>query len=224
MFWCACTTRASAAPTCTSTSGTSGRRRPFRVPMAIGHEFVGEVVAVGSNVNDFFAGDIVSGEGHVVCGRCRNCLAGRRHLCAYHAGRGRQPARRVRRIHRAADVEHLAPQRNGIHRGGRRHLRPLRQRRAHRALVSGAGRGRADHGRGAHRHHGHSRRKARGRAARSHHRSESLPPGTGPQDGRDPRRQSHGDAALRCAEATGHDGRIRRRPGDVGQSRRPFAT
>ena len=58
------------------------------VPMAIGHEFVGEIVKVGSNVNDFFPGDIVSGEGHVVCGRCRNCLAGRRHLCAYTMGIG----------------------------------------------------------------------------------------------------------------------------------------
>jgi threonine 3-dehydrogenase len=58
------------------------------VPMAIGHEFVGEVVLVGSNVNDFFPGDIVSGEGHVVCGRCRNCLAGRRHLCASTLGVG----------------------------------------------------------------------------------------------------------------------------------------
>ena len=52
--------------------------------MVIGHEFVGEIVAVGSNVNDFHPGDIVSGEGHVTCGRCRNCLAGRRHLCASH--------------------------------------------------------------------------------------------------------------------------------------------
>jgi threonine 3-dehydrogenase len=56
--------------------------------MAIGHEFVGEIVLVGSNVNDFFPGDIVSGEGHVVCGRCRNCLAGRRHLCASTLGVG----------------------------------------------------------------------------------------------------------------------------------------
>jgi threonine 3-dehydrogenase len=60
----------------------------IKVPMAIGHEFVGEIVAVGSNVNDFFPGDIVSGEGHVVCGRCRNCLAGRRHLCAHTEGVG----------------------------------------------------------------------------------------------------------------------------------------
>lgn len=51
------------------------------VPLVVGHEFVGIVEAVGANVNDFFAGDLVSGEGHVVCGRCRNCMAGRRHLC-----------------------------------------------------------------------------------------------------------------------------------------------
>jgi threonine 3-dehydrogenase len=51
------------------------------VPMVVGHEFVGEIVQVGSNVVDFHPGDIVSAEGHVVCGRCRNCLAGRRHLC-----------------------------------------------------------------------------------------------------------------------------------------------
>jgi threonine 3-dehydrogenase len=63
-------------------------QKTIPVPMAIGHEFVGEVVAVGSNVNDFFAGNIVSGEGHVVCGRCRNCLAGRRHLCASTKGVG----------------------------------------------------------------------------------------------------------------------------------------
>ncbi|HTW77970.1 MAG TPA: L-threonine 3-dehydrogenase [Terracidiphilus sp.] len=63
-------------------------QKTIPVPMAIGHEFVGEVVTVGSNVNDFFAGDIVSGEGHVVCGRCRNCLAGRRHLCAATQGVG----------------------------------------------------------------------------------------------------------------------------------------
>lgn len=58
------------------------------VPMAIGHEFVGEIAAVGSNVSDFHKGEIVSGEGHVVCGRCRNCLAGRRHLCAHTQGVG----------------------------------------------------------------------------------------------------------------------------------------
>jgi threonine 3-dehydrogenase len=63
-------------------------RKTIPVPMVIGHEFVGEIVAVGSNVVDFFPGDIVSAEGHVVCGRCRNCLAGRRHLCARTKGVG----------------------------------------------------------------------------------------------------------------------------------------
>src|SRR5438094_6840610 len=56
-------------------------RKTIPVPMAVGHEFVGQIVEAGSNVADFHPGDIVSGEGHVVCGRCRNCLAGRRHLC-----------------------------------------------------------------------------------------------------------------------------------------------
>jgi threonine 3-dehydrogenase len=56
--------------------------------MVVGHEFVGEVLDIGSNVNDFRKGDIVSAEGHVVCGRCRNCLAGRRHLCADTKGIG----------------------------------------------------------------------------------------------------------------------------------------
>ena len=63
-------------------------QKTIPVPMAIGHEFVGEIVAVGSNVNDFHPGDLVSGEGHVVCGRCRNCMAGRRHLCANTQGVG----------------------------------------------------------------------------------------------------------------------------------------
>jgi threonine 3-dehydrogenase len=56
-------------------------QKTIPVPMVIGHEFVGEVAEVGSNVKDFFPGEVVSAEGHVVCGRCRNCLAGRRHLC-----------------------------------------------------------------------------------------------------------------------------------------------
>ena len=63
-------------------------QKTIPVPMAIGHEFVGEIVEIGSNVSDFAPGDIVSGEGHVVCGRCRNCLAGRRHLCASTLGVG----------------------------------------------------------------------------------------------------------------------------------------
>ncbi len=63
-------------------------QKTIAVPMVVGHEFVGEIVEVGANVNDFHPGQIVSGEGHVVCGRCRNCLAGRRHLCAFTSGVG----------------------------------------------------------------------------------------------------------------------------------------
>jgi threonine 3-dehydrogenase len=63
-------------------------QRMVPVPLVVGHEFVGEIVAVGSNVSDFRVGDVVSGEGHVVCGRCRNCMAGRRHLCAHTEGIG----------------------------------------------------------------------------------------------------------------------------------------
>jgi len=56
-------------------------QKTIPVPLVVGHEFVGKIVETGANVKDFHVGDIVSGEGHVVCGRCRNCLAGRRHLC-----------------------------------------------------------------------------------------------------------------------------------------------
>ncbi len=63
-------------------------QKTIPVPMVVGHEFVGQIIEVGANVSDFFPGDIVSGEGHVVCGRCRNCLAGRRHLCAATKGIG----------------------------------------------------------------------------------------------------------------------------------------
>jgi threonine 3-dehydrogenase len=66
----------------------SWAQQTIPVPMAIGHEFVGEIAAVGSNVIDFHPGELVSGEGHVVCGRCRNCMAGDRHLCAHTSGVG----------------------------------------------------------------------------------------------------------------------------------------
>ena len=65
-------------------------KQTIPVPLVIGHEFVGEIVEIGSNVSDFAPGDVVSGEGHVVCGRCRNCMAGRRHLCAHSIGLGVQ--------------------------------------------------------------------------------------------------------------------------------------
>ncbi|HET7167884.1 MAG TPA: L-threonine 3-dehydrogenase [Candidatus Limnocylindrales bacterium] len=63
-------------------------QKTIKPPLVVGHEFVGEVVEVGSNVTGFQTGDLVSGEGHVVCGRCRHCLAGRRHLCPNTIGLG----------------------------------------------------------------------------------------------------------------------------------------
>ena len=63
-------------------------QKTIPVPMIVGHEFVGEIVELGANVSGFETGQIVSGEGHVVCGRCRNCMAGRRHLCANSEGIG----------------------------------------------------------------------------------------------------------------------------------------
>jgi threonine 3-dehydrogenase len=56
-------------------------QKTIKIPMTIGHEFVGTVEKFGSNVHDVEIGELVNGEGHIVCGRCRNCLAGRRHLC-----------------------------------------------------------------------------------------------------------------------------------------------
>ena len=72
----------------------SWAQRTIPLGLTIGHEFVGEVVEVGSNVTDFHPGDLVSGEGHVVCGRCRNCLAGRRPSLRPHP-RHRRPAPRL---------------------------------------------------------------------------------------------------------------------------------
>ena len=63
-------------------------QKTIQIPLTVGHEFVGEIVEVGANVTDFFPGEVVSGEGHIVCGRCRNCLAGRRHLCKNTLGVG----------------------------------------------------------------------------------------------------------------------------------------
>jgi len=63
-------------------------QKTIPLPNIIGHEFVGKVEKIGMNVSDFKPGDVVSGEGHIVCGHCRNCLAGRRHLCKKPEGIG----------------------------------------------------------------------------------------------------------------------------------------
>jgi threonine 3-dehydrogenase len=63
-------------------------QKTIPVPMAVGHEYVGEIVELGSEVQGFAIGDRVSGEGHITCGYCRNCRAGRRHLCRNTVGVG----------------------------------------------------------------------------------------------------------------------------------------
>ena len=63
-------------------------QRTIKTPMTIGHEFVGEIVEMGSHASGYQVGDIVSGEGHIVCKTCRNCMAGRRHLCKNTVGVG----------------------------------------------------------------------------------------------------------------------------------------
>jgi len=63
-------------------------QRTIPVPMTVGHEFCGEVAAIGSHVKGFVVGDRVSGEGHITCGHCRNCRAGKRHLCRNTVGVG----------------------------------------------------------------------------------------------------------------------------------------
>jgi len=62
--------------------------RTIKTPMVIGHEFVGEIVELGGGVTSYQVGDIVSGEGHIICKTCRNCMAGRRHLCKNTIGVG----------------------------------------------------------------------------------------------------------------------------------------
>ncbi|MDH5327808.1 MAG: L-threonine 3-dehydrogenase [Gammaproteobacteria bacterium] len=104
-------------------------QKTIRVPMTIGHEFAGVITELGSNVTGLNVGDIVSGEGHIVCERCRNCLAGRRHLCPHTVGIGVNrtgcfaeylsiPSRNVFRPSRPVSTEVLAcfdPYGNAVH-------------------------------------------------------------------------------------------------------------
>ena len=158
-------------------------QKTIPVPMVVGHEFVGQIVEVGSNVTDFHAGEIVSGEGHVVCGRCRNCLAGRRHLCKDTKGIG------VNRPGAFAEYLSLPMTNVWVHdppipRDVQAIFDPFGNA-VHTALpVRRAGRGRADHRRRADRRHGRRGRPPRRRPARRHHRRQPVPAGAGPQAGR----------------------------------------
>ncbi len=177
-------------------------QKTIPVPMAIGHEFVGEIVEVGSNVNDFYPGDIVSGEGHVTCGRCRNCLAGRRHLCAYTSGVGvNRPGAFAEFI--ALPMTNIWRHDPGINQEVAAIFDPFGNA-VHTALSFPVlGEDVSDHRRRPDRHHGHSSGSPRRRAPRRHHRRQSIPPGTGAQDGCDPRRQHHAKRRLpRCRNSS----------------------
>ena len=158
-------------------------QKTIPVGLVIGHEFVGDVVEVGSNVTDFAPGDMVSGEGHLVCGRCRNCMAGRRHLCAHTEGIG------VNRT--GAFAEYIAlPMTNvwhhhaSIDRDVASIFDPFGNA-VHTALAFPVlGEDVLITGRGADRDHGRGGRPPRRRAPRRHHRRQRVPARAGPRDGR----------------------------------------
>ena len=152
----------------------SWAEKTIPVPMHIGHEFVGEVADMGSNVHDLEIGDIVSGEGHLVCGRCRNCMAGRRHLCAHTKGVG------VNR--EGAFAEYLSiPVTNVWHADPNIPLDilssfdPLGNATHNGSLLPGTRRGCAHHRRRSDRTHGRRNCASRWSPTRCHHGHEPLP-------------------------------------------------
>ena len=193
------------------------------VPMVTGHEFVGTVADFGAAVTEYKVGQRVSGEGHIVCGHCRNCRAGRGHLCRNTLGVGVQPAGRFRRISVDPAAQCRADSRRRAGRD-RRDLRPARQCGAHRAFLRSRRRGRAGHRRRTDRHHGRAGGAMRRRAQGRHHRHQSDPAGARQETRRAARgRRVEGKAARRDARGR-HDRGLRRRAGDVGSGARPSAT
>ena len=162
---------ASAAPTSTSTTGTTGRRRTVPVPMIIGHEYAGEIVAVGADVRNLKVGQRVSGEGHVIGMRSRAARAGRFHLDPETRGIGVNIPGAFAEYVRIPAFN-VVPLPDDDRRRDRRDPRSARQRRPHRALLRSRRRGRADHRRRADRHHGGGGRPPCRRAPRRHHRRQ----------------------------------------------------
>ena len=152
----------------------------------------------------------------MVCGRCRHCLAGRRHLCANTIGLGVGRDGAFAEYVAAADDQRVAPL-AGRRRGGRRDLRPVRQRGPHRACLPGPRRRRPRQRRRPDRAHGHGRRPPRRRPARRRQRAQRLSPRAGPQDGRHARHRSDRAGTPRRVRRARHGRRLRRGHGDVGQ-------
>ncbi len=198
-------------------------QKTIPVPLVIGHEFVGVVDQVGSAVTDFKEGELVTTEGHIVCGHCRNCLAGRRHLCPNTNGIGVQSPGRLRGIRCRSLQEHLALR---SEHPARCHfvLRPARECGPHRVVIRPRGRRRAHHRRRTDRLHGGADRKNGWRAESRDHRRQPLPARDCAEDGRHARhRCARNETAGRDARSR-DEGGIRRRAGDVGQRRRRSPT
>ena len=189
------------------------------VPLVIGHEFVGQIVEVGSNVTDFHVGEIVSGEGHVVCGRCRNCLAGRRHLCKDTKGIGvNRPGAFAQYL--ALPMTNVWAHDPNIPRDVQAIFDPFGNA-VHTALqFDVARRRRADHRRRPDRNHGRERRPPRRCPPRRGDRRQSLSPRAGPADGRDPDRRRPRALDRKRPERAGNERGVRHRPRDVRQPRR----
>ena len=191
-------------------------QRTIPVPMQVGHEYCGEIVALGSEVRGLAVGDRVSGEGHITCGHCRNCRAGRRHLCRNTQGVGvnRPGCFAEYMVLPASNVFRLPA---GIPDEIASILDPLGNA-THAALsFNMVGEDVLITGRGPDRHHGGRDRALHRRAPRRHHRRQRLPARPRAPHGRDPRAQREEREHRRRDARARHGGRLRRRPRDVGQ-------
>src|SRR2546423_1776679 len=190
-------------------------QKTIPVPMTIGHEFVGEIVSVGTNVRGFAQGDLVVGEGHITCGHCRNCLAGRRHLCPNTLGVGVNrpgawaefvsiPASNTWHADPSILLDVLScfdPLGNAVHTALTFDLV------GEDVLITGAG----PIGCMALANRPHA-----GRPPHRHHRRQSLSPRSRPENGCDAGARCAHRKISGCDDAARNEGRFRCLPGDVG--------
>ncbi|MFI0479697.1 alcohol dehydrogenase catalytic domain-containing protein [Actinomadura sp. 9N215] len=144
-------------------------------PLTLGHEFVGEIVAAGPETGGFVPGQLISAEGHVVCGRCRHCRAAHGHLCAEtrRIGVDRDGVFTEYATLPAVTVWHHPP---GHRTGHRDPVRPVRQRRPRRHPVPSSRPGRGDHRGRSDRADGHPRASAPARSCGRGRRPQPVPP------------------------------------------------
>ncbi len=206
----------SAAPTCTSITGTPGRRRPSRCPWPSATSTSAASSTWAAKCAASRVGDRVSGEGHLTCGHLPQLPRRPPSPLPQHRGRGRGPPGLLRRVPVHPREQRVQAHRCD-HRRHREHPRSVRQRHAHRPRLQHGGRRRADHRRRPHRHHGGRHRQARRRAPRGHHRRERLPAGPREEDGRHARHQRHARKTRRRHARARHAGGLRRGTRDVGQ-------